>query len=741
MYEGASSSAHSKPLPPVGRQYDADEKNERDHSKNGYSLRALEDRIRDCVGQPDYKSRCRLAHSYYDMGKQISPEKRHKIMVQMGIDPKETNLIHGVINSVLGMEAKQRNDVRVEADDDEFLDVSDVLSMRMKEATRESNCDMAVSNAYAGQCKGGIGWVEVSLASDPLDYPYRVTDIHYSEISYDWRAKDIGLNDASWMIRSRWEDLDESCALMPEFSDVLERSVNNNWDLISADLDETHARYVQHGYGRERNFSVRRDEWCDSSRKRIKFFEVWYRVPAECVVIHIGPTRRLVYDENNPIHQMAVNRGVKVSKSTTRQMRMALFAGPHRLIDVGTTRRMFPYVPFFAFRDDQDGSPYGLIDGMIGPQDSYNERRTMVDWMLRARQTTVDNDALDSEYNTISDIRMTASRPDFFAVLNAKRTNARGISIDSNLSLQAEQLEVMMNDKQTIQDVPRIYSTQLGDAPAGVTSGVAINSLTEAGAVAMGELNDNYRYARKMVHEQLLDLIIEDHLEENLQVMMGTGQSRRTIVLNTWTPEGQPLNRVKDSPVKIGFSEIPNSPAFRMQEQQQIAMLIQAMQGHPAALNILGAAYIDGSSATNRKQLADDFRRATGQSVAGDRQAQAAAQEKQQAQLALQEQLSEAVAQLELQTKQVDIAVKQADIQLKQADVDVKRASLSKTQADIEKTDSEVELNNAKAIEIGHDMGMSHNQSTIESPNEYDSFNGGDKSRLIDEAIQEALSG
>lgn len=631
-----------KPIQPKNRT----EPSARDHAKDGFDLAALENLVKDCDGQPDWRPRADVAHAYYDF-KQLSAEQKRKIWVEQGIEPRQTNLVHGVINGVLGQEAKARSDVRLEADDDSMADVSDVLSKTMKEAQREANVDMAVSNGYAGQVKGGLGWVEISRASDPLDYPYRVEERHRNEIWYDWRATDLGLRTARWQVRKRWEDLDEAEAMMPEFKDILRQSLNG-WDLMNLPDDTSSILY--RSYNNERRTTIRRDEWCDSTRKRIKFFEVWYRVPAEVVVMQVSPTRRIVFDERNPLHQAAITRGkVKLSRSITRQIRMALFAGPHRLMDVATTRRDFPYVPFFAFRDDEDRSPYGLIEGMISPQDEYNERRQMVNWMLKARQITIDNDALDPAYNSIADIVDSAGRPDFVAVLNSSRKQVDGIRIKNDMTLQKEQIDVMQDAKNLIQEVPRIYSTQLGNAPSGVTSGVAINSLTEAGAVAMGELNDNYRFARKAVYEQLLDLIVEDHLDAELRVQVGQGSSRRVIVLNSWDPQtGSPVNHVKDAPIKVGLSDVPNSPAFRIQEQQQMATMIQALAGNPQALAVLTPAYIEGSSVPNRQQIADDLRRATGQPTAGDRQAQQAneVQQKEQQAQAMQLQQRGAVAQV-----------------------------------------------------------------------------------------------
>lgn len=623
-------------------------------AEDGYPLHALEALVADCDAQPDWRRRGDRAAAFYDMGKQLTPVQEAKIRRDWGIEPRQVNLVHGVINGVLGNEARSRSDVRVEADTDDLVDLCDVFNMRMKEATRESYTDLAVSNGYASQVKTGLGWVEVSRATDPLDYPYRVQDVHRNEIWYDWRARHLGLNDARWLLRKRWQDLDEAVALMPQHERLL-KSAFNGWDLINLPEDEDTSIRLQRAAYNERMTRIRRDEWCDTSRRRVKFFEVWYRVPAEVVVMHVGPTRRLVYDEKNPLHVEAVSRGrVRLSKAVTRQVRMALFAGPHRLIDVGTTRRRFPYIPMFAFRDDEDRTPYGLIEGMIGPQEEYNERRQMFNWMLQARQLFVDSDALDKDYNTINNLRRDVMRPDFMAVLDPNRRNAQGLKIGNDLQFQAEQFKAMEDAKMLVQEVSRVYGPQLGDAPAGVTSGYAINSLVEQGVVALGELNDNYRYARQQVHEALLELIVEDHLEDDMRVTVGMGKQKRVIVLNTWDPQtGEPVNQVKDAPMRVGLADVPATPAHRAQEQQQLGNIISGLGTNPQAMAILAPAYIEGSTLPNRQALADDLRRSTGVPVPGDRAAQ--------------QQAEAEGAQAQQQAKEVQMASAQADIDKRNA--------------------------------------------------------------------------
>lgn len=683
----------------------------RDHSgQQGYSLAALENLIRDCEEQPEWRSNADLNVSYYD-GKQLTELQKHTLKLE-GLEPRITNLIGRVVNGVLGQEAKSRTDIRVEADDDAIADVCDVFNMRLKEAQRESYADMAVSNAYGGQVKAGLGWVEVSRDSDPLNYPYRISDVHRNEMWWDWRAKDFLLRDALWMVRKRWQDLDELEAIMPQYAEVLRQSSEGWQDFLLGEMDDDLLKANERLYSareREQSFRVRRSEWMDTTRRRVKLYEVWYKVPAQAVVLHLAPTRRVLYDETNPLHVEAVARGlVKITKSVTRQVRMSLFAGPHRLSDVGTTRRNFPYVPFFAFRDDEDLTPYGLVDGMRSPQDEYNERRLRIQWMLKAKQIYVDNDALDPNFNTFRDLASEAMRPDFMAVLNANRRRDNALNIRNDLSLQKEQVDVMQDAKALIQDIPGVYSTQLGNAPTGVTSGLAINSLVEQGMVSMGELNDNYRHSRRMVFENLLEMIVEDHLDQDLEVIVGMGSSKRAVVLNTFDPEtGAPMNMVKDAPVRIGMSDAPSTPAFKMQQQQQIATIIGALSANPAAVAILTPAFVESTSLDNRQQIADDIRRATGQPTAGDRQAA----EQQQQQLAQQQ-----AEGAELQRRDAIATVEDKEAGARKKNAEAERAA---AQAQAEQANTQLSI--AQAMQPQQpETGM-------------------DDGRLIDDALAEAM--
>lgn len=602
-----------------------------------FSLYALERMLRDCAEQPMWRTRAALCAAYYD-GKQLTELQRWQIR-QEDLEERAINLIRPVINSVLGQEAKSRTDVKVEADDDTYADVSEVVSAKLKEAERETRAHMAVSDAYASMVKKGLGWVGVSKNSDPLAYPYRVESVPIDELWWDWRGQrgPTLLDGCRWLVRQRMIDLDELEATMPEHREVLRRSVSgwDSWlDNSGNLLGAPDTVDLSQAFENETRFSltVTKRDWVDSARKMIKLYEVWYRVPATVVVLHMTPTKKVVYDNKDPRHVEAVSRGlVKLSKGITSQIRRALYAGPHRLLDEATTKRNFPYYPFFAFRDDDDKSPYGMIDGMIAPQDEYNERRLRIQWMLKARQVQMDSDALDTTYNSIADIADSIMRPDLVAITNPNRANKNNpaIKLSNDLSMQKEQFEVMADSKQLIQDTAGRYSSQMGNAQ--VQSGIANSILVEQGEQSMGEMNDNYVYGRHSVFDGLVAEITSDLMEPRTPVPIGTGKTRRVVILNDWDPKtGMPVNHVKDAEIKTGLAETPNTPAHRQQTQQQVAQIIQALGNNPQATAILAPAYIESTSLNNRQQIADDLRKATGIPVPGDKNGQAQAEAQQQ---------------------------------------------------------------------------------------------------------------
>ncbi len=678
MYDDIEPMDYPEPLKPV--ESSDHWRPSHDLARDGYSLPALERILHDVEDQPEWRTTSDLCALYYDSGGVFTREQLQQFQ-DAGLTPRKINLIFGVINGVLGQEARTRRSPRLEPDDDEWSDVAEVRSQLLATDVRETGADMAISSAYAEQVKCGLGWVEVSDCTDPMQYHRRVRPVHRSEMYWDWRAQQIDLSDARWVLRRQWRDIDDVVAAFPQFREVILHAADGwaGWlmeDAVEQRLINGRSALSEY-YHSDRRFRVHRSEWINGGRRRIRMYEVWYRVPAETVTMKVGP-RWIQVDTNNPLHVEALRRGmVPVRKAITSQIRRAIFAGPYRLTDEPTRERRFPYVPFFAFRSDADNTPYGLIHGMLAPQDEFNERRMRIQWMLRAQQLEIDSDALDTDYTTIDHVRRESMRPDFMAVTNPNRARAEGIRFRNMFSLQKEQFDMMQDARQSVQDVPRVYSTQLGDAPSGVTSGYAINSLNDMGQMAMGELNDNYGLARRLVFDILDDRNAEDYAQRDLKVTVGQGRAKRVVVLNSFDPEtGKIINDMRAAKVSLGLADTPNTPAYMAQASQSMERLVGALGNSPTAA-LLIPSWIENTSAfgPDRKRLADQVRKVSGIAV-DDPQAedeQRAAQEEQARRVAaMQEQaaqveLEHKASQSELNTARAQLAMAQTDRMLSQA--------------------------------------------------------------------------
>jgi hypothetical protein len=177
--------------------------------------------------------------------------------------------------------------------------------------------------------------------------------------------------------------------------------------------------------------------------------------------------------------------------------------------------------------------------------------------------------------------------------------------------MQKEQFEVMADSKELIQHTAGRFNSQLGSAQ--VQSGIANSLLIEQGEQSMGEMNDNYTTFRRGAFEQLVDLIAEDYSPSAMRVPIGTGKSKRVVVLNSFDPQtGQPINQVKDAEIRTALAETPNTPAYRMQTQQQIAQIIRRCRPTRRPWPSSRRRTSSPLRCPTGKQVADDLRKAEG---------------------------------------------------------------------------------------------------------------------------------
>lgn len=615
----------------VGEQPDTEQGTPKDLEDTALPRETVEMFLMEIKHQPHWRREADRSADYYD-GNQLSPETIEKLQ-ERGQPPLITNIIKPTIDTVLGMEAKTRTDWRVKPEDNDECedDLAEGLSVKLKHAETESRADRAVSDAYSAQIKAGLGWVEVSREHDPFQCPYRVRYIHRREIFWDWRAEQPDISDARYLVRRRWLELDHAIALMPQYAELF-RMTTGGWAGFDP-MVEQDSRLVQ-SWEIERDTRIAAEDWRDIQRQRVCLYEIWYRKWVRGYVMTLPNGTTVEVDFTNPRHNEAIVAGiVQIKQATFQKVRLAWYTGPHFLFDVPSPyqHKQFPYVPFFGHREDLTNVPYGLVRSMISPQDEVNARKSKMLWSLNSRRVITDADAVVDHRRAAAEV----SRPDAYVILNANRKPQSTFRVEPGGDLAVQQFQVMQEAKQEIAEASGIHKSMQGQQ-SGASSGLAINSLIEQGLNTLAEINDNYRYARRLVGEMLFDLVKQNLSQGPSKVTIGEGGQKKVIPLNMPAVDPQTgqqivINDVTKVKAKIVLDDVPSTPTYRM---EQLRMLTEITKSLPEQLQAFIVDFvIEATDLPKRHALADRLRAAVGiqdpeqQQAAAEQQAQAAAKQ------------------------------------------------------------------------------------------------------------------
>ena len=544
------------------------------------------DRIRwECMQQPNWRRDTQMDEDYYD-GHQVTAD----VLIEMderGMTPVITNLIGPTIDVVLGMEARSRRDFIVRPEEDPRWDeVGQAMTERLKTTERLSKADRACAKAYRNQVMGGLGWVSVLPEVNPHRYRMAVRWEDWREIDYDPMGREDDTTDWRYIRRRRYFDTDRLQAMFPAKARVIAALGSGVRDGGAAWSDTQQLVEPEllrgGGHGPWRDYTRHDLEWIDFDRNRLLLEEIWYRVWVMGQVLDLPDLTSVPFDERNPAHHMALERGGAVLRMAHwPEMRMAYWVGPECMIDMPSPlpHREFPYVPFWGLREGRTGTPYGLIRRMRSMQDEINARTTKMVWALGATRVITDSDAVVDH----DDARAEVGRMDAYIVLNAHRKASSDFKVDDNLDVSMQQFNVLQDRLQRIQDVAGVYQSMLGKKDSGADSGVAIQSLIEQGNTTLAPLNENFLESRARVGELLLaHEIAAMGKQRNVPVQVRGAGGRKQIVLNRVDVHEQTQlevvrNNVQKARVKVVIDDLPATSTFRQQQFNRISEMLTSI--------------------------------------------------------------------------------------------------------------------------------------------------------------------
>ncbi|ELH1541241.1 portal protein [Salmonella enterica subsp. enterica serovar Kentucky] len=636
----------------------------------------------DIDQQPRWRDGANKECAYYD-GDQLEPEVV-AVLEERGQPKTIHNLIAPTIDGVLGMEAKTRTDLMVVSDDpdEEAEKLADAINAEFADACRLSNLNKARSDAYAEQIKAGLSWVEVRRNSDPFGSKFKVSTVNRNEVFWDWLSREADLSDCRWLMRRRWMDIDEAKVSFPEMSQIIDYSVHEWRGFIDTTLAEGQDSQLMSAWEEYQSWSREQSEWLQSDRKRILLQVVYYRVYQRMPVIELNNGRVVAFDKNNLIQAVAVATGrVQVTIGRVSRIREAWFVGPHFITDRPCTapQGMFPLVPFWGYRKDKTGEPYGLVSRAIPAQDEVNFRRMKLTWLLQAKRVIKDDDATQM---SDTELMEQLERPDGVINLNPKRSNqttaAQALTIQQDFQVSNQQFTVMQESEKLIQDTMGVYAAFLGQN-SNASSGVAISNLVEQGGTTLAEINDNYQFACQQVGRLLLSYLLEDlKKRRNYAVVINRNdkRKRRTVVLNAESDGGEMTNDISRLNTYIALAPVQQTPAFKAQLAQRMSEVIQGLppEVQAAVLDL----WVNLLDVPDKQEFVERIRTALGTPKSPD---EMTPEEQQQAQ-----------QQQEIQQQQMELQMREMEGKVAKLEADA-----AKAQAAAQKDAAAAQLDTAKA--------------------------------------------
>ncbi|EFA4328288.1 hypothetical protein [Escherichia coli] len=623
-----------------------------------FSQRQLQALCSDIDSQPKWRDAANKACAYYD-GDQL-PLEVLQVLKDRGQPMTIHNLIAPTVDGVLGMEAKTRTDLLVISDDpdDETEKLAEAINAEFADACRLGNMNKARSDAYAEQIKAGLSWVEVRRNSDPFGPEFKVSTVSRNEVFWDWLSREADLSDCRWLMRRRWMDTDEAKATFPGMAQVIDYAIDDWRGFVDTTVTEGQPSPLMSAWEEYQSWDRQQNEWLQRERRRVLLQVVYYRTFERLPVIELSNGRVVAFDKNNLMHAVAVASGrVQVRVGRVSRIREAWFVGPHFIVDrpCSAPQGMFPLVPFWGYRKDKTGEPYGLISRAIPAQDEVNFRRIKLTWLLQAKRVIMDEDATQLSDN---DLMEQIERPDGIIKLNPARKNQKSVAdvfrVEQDFQVASQQFQVMQESEKLIQDTMGVYSAFLGQ-DSNASSGVAISNLVEQGATTLAEINDNYQFACQQVGRLLLAYLLDDlKKRRNHAVVINRDdrQRRQTIVLNAEGDNGELTNDISRLNTHIALAPVQQTPAFKAQLAQRMSEVIQGLP--PQVQAVVLDLWVNLLDVPQKQEFVERIRAALGTPKSPDEmtpeEQEAAAQqqalEQQQAELQMRE-MTGRVAKLE----------------------------------------------------------------------------------------------
>lgn len=463
-------------------------------------------------------------------------EEDAQVVKDRGQMPLVFNVTATTVDWVIGTEKRARTDFKILPRRKEDGKPAQRKSELLKYLSDVNHTAFAVSRAFEDSAKVGLGWMEDGYQGDDEGEPLYSRYESWRNILWDSSATDLSLQDARYIFRSKWLDLDVACAIFPKRKALLRRSVDDANAIATIDGygDEAMDGPEQENQGKGLNTSYTSEHVTGYQRQRVRVIEAWFKMPVTVDKISGGTFAGELFDGFSRGHVEAIEDGDgEITKKPAMRMYVALFttAGMLWLSPSIYRHNQFPFTPIWNKRRGRDGMPYGLVRNIRDIQSDINKRASKALHILSTSKTIIDENTIPKG-TSLEEFADEVNRPDALIV----KTRGSELVIDADRDLSQWHLELMSRNINMVQQVGGVTDENLGRSTNAV-SGVAIQARQEQGALATAKLFDNHRFAQQLRGEKTLANIEQFMSEEKMFRITNMRGNPEYVTVNDGLPE------------------------------------------------------------------------------------------------------------------------------------------------------------------------------------------------------------
>ncbi len=434
------------------------------------------------------------------------------------------NQIAVVVNKLVGDLVNQRFRIaykgRNAPDDTQVAEVlSDIfLYVRQSNDLEFEEIDMADDGFTSG-----FGVLETSISFDDLAQP-EIKVRHEDPLivfpdpdarRYDWNE------DARFICRARWWDVDEAAAAFPQAKLKLNGVVSSALGL--GEISGTQLSVVDRFKG---------EQYVDKNKQRLRIIEVQYKktIRENLLLLSDGKTQPFEkFEDVKELVDQATAFGLqyKVIDRLKHVICNGVYAAGVLLEHKVTDRKLFSLVPYYAFRR-KNGVPYSLITLALPMQDAVNKRESKALHLLNTNQVVAEKSAVDDKVATQQEV----AKPDGYIEVRDGALRDQRFQINRNIELAQAQFAM---HSRGIEDLYRILGIDpnMGRQTGEIRSGTGLQRKYLEASKPIAKLFNNVRRTRKILARVILDFVQNYFTSEKVFMITDNAETSRSVNLTT----------------------------------------------------------------------------------------------------------------------------------------------------------------------------------------------------------------